>query len=152
MPGSQDPRILSSCFTFLLSLSSLHLFLFLDAFLKPAVFHIFWSWVEKCTTRWIKKFINYRASQAGLGNALERTWFHRLKGYCDFCCQWYSCCSAAVAVTAPGVLVAARAVPCCLNQQSNQTVTVAGRSCKQSGRAFTFTHAFPLWSMPMCRA
>lgn len=32
----------------------------------------------------MKRFINYRASQAGLASALERKRFHRLKGYCDF--------------------------------------------------------------------
>lgn len=84
MPGSQDPRILSSCFSPFSSHCLPSIYFFLDAFLKPVVFHIFWSWVEKCTTRWIKRFINYRASQAGLADALERTWFHRLKAYCDF--------------------------------------------------------------------
>lgn len=48
MPGSQDPRILSSCISSSSSccLPSIYFF-FLDAFLKPAVFCIFWSWVEK---------------------------------------------------------------------------------------------------------
>lgn len=67
--------------TFLHSLPSMPPPGIFRCFSKTVKFHTFW--LGKDVIRWIRRLINYRASQAGLAHALAKKWFRMLKGYWD---------------------------------------------------------------------